>query len=82
MDKESILGKQSFIRWNSVHFVKGLSEVSKKISERTVLVNASVYEGLNLQRAATKYCRNDSVIFLLDHDETLSSESDLQTLAK
>ena len=76
------MGKQSFKSWNLVHFVKGLSVVSKKVSERTSLVNASVYEGLNLQRAVTKFCLNDSVVFLLDYDETLSSESDLQTLAK
>jgi hypothetical protein len=77
----SHLSKQTFANWNLVTFVEGLSAVSKKVGERAVLVNASVYEGLNLQRAATKYCDPSAVMFLLDHDETLASDSGLQTLA-
>jgi hypothetical protein len=48
--------RQTFGSWNLVSFVEGLSDVAKNITERTSLVDASKYEGLNLQRAATKYC--------------------------
>ena len=75
------LAKQTFAKWNLVNFVEGLPSVSKNASERVVLVNASEYEGLNLQRAATKYCDPASVMLLLDHDETLATERDLETLA-
>jgi hypothetical protein len=77
----SLLSKQTFAKWNLVAFVEGLAAASKKVGERAVLVNASVFEGLNLQRAATKYCDPSAVVLLLDHDEALSSDRDLQTLA-
>jgi hypothetical protein len=75
------LAKQTFLDWNLVNFIDGFPNVSKKVGKKTVLVNASVYEGLNLQRAATKYCGPASVLFLLDHNETLTSEKDLETIA-
>jgi hypothetical protein len=77
----SLLSKQTFAKWNLVAFVEGLAAVSKKVGERAVLANASAYEGLNLQRAATKYCDPSAVVLLLDHDEALTSEKDLETLA-
>lgn len=40
----------------------------QNMSEKSVLVNASIYEGLNLQRAATKYCHPSSVGLLLSYD--------------
>lgn len=35
------------------------------------LVKASEYEGLNLQRAATKFCEHHDIAILLDYDEYL-----------
>jgi hypothetical protein len=75
------LARQTFANWNLVVFVEGLASVSKTAGKKAVLVNASAYEGLNLQRAATKYCGPSAVMLLLDHDEALASDSDLETLA-
>lgn len=38
------------------------------MTDKSVVVNASIYEGLNLQRAATKYCSPNSVGLLLSYD--------------
>jgi hypothetical protein len=75
------LAKQTFTKWNLINFIKDLPSVSQKVNEQVILVNASEYEGLNLQRAATKYCDPASVMFLLDNDETLATERDLEILA-
>jgi hypothetical protein len=75
------LERQTFKSWNVVNFIENLASPFEKLSERTTFVNASVYEGLNLQRAATKYCEPDSLAFLLNYDESLSTEDDLQVLA-
>lgn len=81
--KEQIehLGKQTFTNWNVVNFIEKYPMVSQKINQ-AMLVNASIYEGLNLQRAATKYCDPKSIMLLLDFDETLSTNTDLQKLAE
>lgn len=53
----------------------------QNVTEKAVVVNSSIYEGLNLQRAATKYCHPSSVGLLLEYDENLSKASDLQSIA-
>jgi hypothetical protein len=74
------LAKQSFGNWSLVSFVEGLPSAFLNLTARAVLVNASTYEGLNLQRAATKYCDPSAVMLLLDHDEAFATEADLQSI--
>lgn len=62
------LKEQAFSKWNVVNFVKNFSKKFEKLDQKAVIVNASIYEGLNLQRAATKYCDPASVILLLDYN--------------
>ena len=42
--------------------------IKYKTNDRIIIVNASLYEGLNFQRAAIKYCESKSIAVLLDYD--------------
>jgi hypothetical protein len=44
-------------------------------------VNASADEGLNLQRAAIKYCQPNDLGILLNYDETFGTKKDLKVIS-
>jgi hypothetical protein len=75
--------KDIFKQWQAVFFVDGLNaaEVEFSTHPAVIMVNASEWEGLNLQRAATKHCDSQSIILLLDYDETFHSGHALTLIA-
>lgn len=76
------LNQQTFTNWHALYFVTGLPQVSSTLPFAPVtIINASQYEGLNLQRAATKYCKNDDLGLLLNYDETFGRETNLHKIS-
>jgi hypothetical protein len=69
---------QSYPHWHAVYFVEGLA-AEANYSAPVRLVPSS-HEGLNLQRAATRYCELDEVGVLLDYDESLGYKHDLRNI--
>lgn len=76
--------KDAFKNWQAVFFAEGLSQQMLEYSADpdVKVVNASEWEGLNLQRATTKYCDPSAVGVLLDYDEKFLSEDTLSQIAQ
>lgn len=64
-------------------FVEALNTPEREFSANpaVTMANASEWEGLNLQRAATRHCHPESIVLLLDYDENFARDDTLSLIA-
>jgi hypothetical protein len=80
----SAFDKDAFKNWQAVFFAEGLAQqvVDYSSDPEVKLVNSSEWEGLNLQRAATKYCNPSAIAVLLNYDESFVFPDTLSQIAE